>query len=356
MTRRSEKKRSSGFTREERMEAARKGFKDLNARGGAYYMISEDDLKEMDIRKFVPAPGKVYLGILPRTEAPVFYKTIHVHYSVGPSKAAFLCPERMYDQRCPICDYRNELIKNDADKEEFKEFYPSQRVLMWIVDMESKKTIAQGVQLYDAPAGVVKGISEQVVDDRTDEMIVDIVEDPVNIVFKRTGKGFDTKYTGYKLEDRDEEIPDEYYDDIPSMDDILIVPDVKDMEKAIGTVSEEKDSEEEEEEKPRKRKARSRDESEEDEDEKPSRSRRQRKVEPEPEEEDLDDDDVPFEEPEEAEDLEEDEDTPPRRSRRKAKEVDSFDDILEPEEEDEEEEVKTKRDKVKRNLRGRRSR
>ena len=31
MVRRSEKKRHSGFSREDRMEAARKGFKDLNA-------------------------------------------------------------------------------------------------------------------------------------------------------------------------------------------------------------------------------------------------------------------------------------------------------------------------------------
>jgi len=223
------------FTREERLKAQKEAFEKSSKRGGSlYYLPDEQTLQDQyDVKYFKPKAGSIYLGILPRVEEAAFYKEVWVHYTVGPNKNSFLCPERMNNEKCPVCDYRRTLEKDGEDDEVLRDYRPSKRNLFWITNMKDKRTLAEGPMLYDAATGIILGIAGIVVNDRTGEILYDVVEDNINIVFKRIGEGFNTKYGGFKTEDRELKIPDDYYD-LPSIDELLIKPDINEMSKAVG--------------------------------------------------------------------------------------------------------------------------
>jgi len=223
-----------GFSREERMQAFHKKAVDQQKRGGLFYLRDEEELEGMNIRKFVPKEGSVFISILPRVDDPCFFQEIFVHYDVGPNRYAFLCPQKMYGERCPVCEYREQLIKDGADKEEFKEFYPGRRNLMFIVDKKDKRTVSEGVQLYDAPPGIIAEIDALITDKRTNEVTIDIIEDGYEVCYKRIGKNIGTKYKSFTLEKSELAIPVEYYDDVVPIEDVLIEPDIDEMEKAMG--------------------------------------------------------------------------------------------------------------------------
>ena len=225
------------YDKKERVNALGDAYDNIG-KGGLYYMIDDTECKDFGFNKFVPKPGNVFLAILPRPDSATFFKQIYVHYDVGPNHYAFLCPNKMYDEVCPVCDRRKEVSDRGEPDEVVKLYSWSSRVLMWIVNVENKRAVQEGVYLYDAPLGVLKGIAGQTKDTRTGEIIdiSDPVED-LELQFKRVGKDMHTKYDSYKTERRGAEIPDIYYDDPIDMVDVLIQPDVEAMEKALGISS-----------------------------------------------------------------------------------------------------------------------
>ena len=223
--------------KKERINALEDAYNNIG-KGGLYYMIDDTLCKEFGFNKFVPKPGNVFLAILPRPDSPAFFEQIYVHYDVGPNHYAFLCPNKMYDERCPVCERRKELSDKGEPDEVVKLYSWSSRVFMWVVNIENARSVGEGVYLYDAPLGVLKGIAGQTKDTRTGEIIdiSDPVED-LELQFTRVGKDMHTKYNAYKTQRRGAEIPDAYYDDPIDMIDILIPPDIEAMEKALGIAS-----------------------------------------------------------------------------------------------------------------------
>lgn len=247
------------MTRKDKKAALKKAFDKLQKGGGVFYIKDE---KETGIKRFIAKEGTNYLNILERPDSDVFYEEIYVHYDVGPNHYAFLCPAKMGDEYCPVCSFRQELENEGESDDILREFWPSRRFIMFIVDAENKRSIRDGVQVYDCPKTVVDNIAAITLDERTGEVID--ISDPgerLTLVFKRIGTKINTDYKGFKIEEWNDDMPAELLDDVPEMNEVLIQPDIALMKKAMNMddspdVAEEiEDIEEEKPRKTRRRKA-----------------------------------------------------------------------------------------------------
>jgi len=227
--------RGKGWSDDERKKALKEAYSNTESGAfGDWYLLSDDELSEMGLGRYVPSGGDCFVAILPRTEDPVFFKEIFVHYDMGVDKSAYLCPNKMFHKNCPICNYAKELENAGEDREVVRQYWPVRRFLFWVVDVESEETIDKGVCIYDAPKAILDGIKGVTTDKRTGE-IIDI-SDPVehlNLVFTRQGKGIATRYVEFGTEERKFDFPESFYD-LPPMDDILVEPDVEKMNACLG--------------------------------------------------------------------------------------------------------------------------
>ena len=226
------------FTREDRLKAQEESFKKTAKKGGGAFILPDEETLEdtYGITYFKPKGGTTsYLAILPRIDSPTFYYEVFVHY-IESTKSSFLCPEMMSGEKCPVCNYRRQLEKENEDKDIINSFRPRKRDLMLIVNMKDKRTMKEGVKLFDAAPSIINGIAGQVVNDRTGEILYDVTEDPVNIVFKRTGEKLNTDYGAFKIEEREWDVPEEFYENLPALDDLIVQPDIEAMKKAVGNI------------------------------------------------------------------------------------------------------------------------
>ena len=243
------RKTARKFSKDERRKAVAKGFADRDKRSGNWYLVDESEFKKLGIKKYEAKSGSTsYITILPRTDAPEFFMEIYVHYSMGPNNDAFLCVNRMYGDKCPVCDFGRKLHDEGEDKEVTKDYFPAKRYLLWVVDSKDVGSIAEGIQLYEAPKTVFDGIAELSTDDRTGEITdVSDPEEKVTFVFKRMGKGrTGTSYIGFKLEEWQDDVPEKYYENLPNMEELLVKPDIETIKKAMGIDVREEDGENEE--------------------------------------------------------------------------------------------------------------
>jgi len=227
------------FTKEERRNALMKGFANRDKRGGVRFTVDESELTKLGVKKFEnKSGGTSYITIIPRTDAPEYYQEIFVHYNVGVNKDAYLCPNRMYGESCPVCEFGRKLHDEGEPVEVTKEYFPRKHAVMWVVDSEDKHAISDGVQLFVAPKTIFDAIADLSTDGRTGATIdISDPEERITFAFRKTGTGLTTKYSGFVFEDWQNEIPPEYYEDLPCMDDILVKPDVSALNKAVGNIN-----------------------------------------------------------------------------------------------------------------------
>ena len=75
-----------------------------------------------------------------------YQRTVWVHYSVGAEEKSYICLKTA-KKRCPICEHRAELMKQDKpDEELLKALKPREREIFNVYDQEDPD---KGVQLWD---------------------------------------------------------------------------------------------------------------------------------------------------------------------------------------------------------------
>lgn len=162
----------------------------------------------------------------------VYYLDLHVHTNVGPENKRVVCPLRNYGKKCPICEHRDELLKDANSKEERREVYkaknPKRRAIYFIrasQDGGTNEEYNKGVQIADLPFAWSEGEFQKVatlprggglipyaMDDKTGREIMFSV--------KKVGEGF-YQVDGHKLLERDYEITDEELDSTFALDEII---------------------------------------------------------------------------------------------------------------------------------------
>jgi hypothetical protein len=68
------------------------------------------------------------------------------HFGIGPNQGSYVCNAKTYNTKCPVCEYRANLMKKGGDEEHIKSLIPKERQLWNVVDHRDE---AKGVQLWD---------------------------------------------------------------------------------------------------------------------------------------------------------------------------------------------------------------
>ena len=264
-----------------------------------------------------------------REGEPQYVLDIWVHRGVGALDQSFVCPSKNFKQRCPICEKQLQMRKSgDFTDDEVKALSAKRRTMYNVICWDSKEEIRKGVQIFEISHFFFeKHLAELCKRPKGGGFVV--FSDPdsgKSISFKKKSKGQNMEFLGHRFEDRDEdtEITDEMLADALCLDELIHIPTVKELQKAVadGFAATE----------------------DEDEDDSP-RKKRGRKKEEEEEPEDEDEDDYDYDEDDDDDD--DDEDEAPKKKKGKTtpkkKPVDDDDD----DDEDDEDEVPAKKGKKK---------
>lgn len=160
------------------------------------------------VKTFKVNDGDNTIRILPPTwDNPTHYgMDIHVHYGIGPDRQSYLCPHKMKDEPCPICEERAKAVR-DGDEAYAKELNATKRVLVYIVDRDAEK---EGVQAWAMPNTLDRDMVKVSVDKRSGEVLpLDHPEEGFDVMFEKKGAQMRTEYLGVQLARRASELGDD---------------------------------------------------------------------------------------------------------------------------------------------------
>jgi hypothetical protein len=75
-----------------------------------------------------------------------YERTYFAHVGVGPNNDMIVCPNKTFNKRCPICDYRNQIGKDPKNGDAAKALKPKERQLFLIRDRLDRN---KGIQLWE---------------------------------------------------------------------------------------------------------------------------------------------------------------------------------------------------------------
>jgi hypothetical protein len=254
--------------------------------------------KGVKIQKWVPKDGDHIVNIIPyiagencpnQTEGYATHVLdIWVHQRVGPSSSSHICLAKNFKKPCPLCDLQREMRKDGGfSEEDIKALQPKRRTLYNLVVLDSVDEERKGIQVWEVSFHFMEKHLAQLAKNPKGGGFVPF-QDPdtgKSVVWTIEGKGgYNKEYVGHRFVDRDSEVTDEQLEEAHTLDEIIHIPDYKELQKVAETVrgsveNEDDDQNEEPEEPKRKVKGKA-------------------KAEPEPEEEDLGEEEEPWEEEE----------------------------------------------------------
>ena len=245
--------------RDARRNAARKDRDEKESGGGFMqrpgYTVKDEVLDDLGVSEYRTAAGedgeeklhKVHLLPANADDPDLVALKLYVHYDIGPDGAAFLCPRWMKkyladldietpkefgDGACPACEEHDRKLthykqvkdkvgqeERDALWAELKALHPyggsylnpqPKRMLAWVVDATSDDTMDEGVKFWLMPTSVYhEGVTDLMFDedevgDDGEPVFVDILDPDKGhmFLFKRKGKGMNTKYGSYRIKKR----------------------------------------------------------------------------------------------------------------------------------------------------------
>ena len=350
------KKSSSRSIFSELDEATKKSYESRDS-----YGESADYFKKgTKIKKWNPKDGEHMIDIIPFIAGkhhptiaegkPAYVLDIWVHRNVGSDSGAYVCPQKNYKQRCPICEYQRVMRKEGSyTDDEIKELNAKRRVMYNVLSYDSQEDIQKGVQIFEVSHFFMEKHLAELAKKPKSGGFIPFAHPELgkSISWKINTKGQYGEWFGHKFVDREDEITDETLEEAQVLDELIHIPTTKELEKVVKAAFAEREEDEEE--------GDDEEEIEEDDDE---------EVE-EDEEEDGDEDD-------EDEDEEEEEEVKPSKKKKKAapakkeksskkkkpvveddddeedeEEVGGFEDFYDDDDEEEEEEVKPVKKKKK---------
>jgi hypothetical protein len=165
-----------------------------NQQGGNFEGFVLDEYKT-----FVPKNGDNAVRILPRDAsegADHYGEDVWVHYNIGPDKATIICPQKMANESCPVCEQRQRAERR-GDEEAVKELRVVRRVLAWVID---KKNEDNGPLIWGMPWTVDRDIAKACRDRETGAFyFIDDPEEGYDVYFDRSGNPPQIDYTAFQL-------------------------------------------------------------------------------------------------------------------------------------------------------------
>lgn len=202
-----------------------------------------------DFKRYSVSDGDNVIRILPPTweDAEHFGLDLYVHYGIGPDNSAFLCPKRMRNEECPICEASQE-ADADGDEDLARRLAPSHRVLYWLIDRDKEK---EGPMLWAAPyRSIDKELAARMVDKRTGEVLnIDDPDEGYDVSYTKTGKAERTRYEGVQIDRHSSDLgrnADEWLEYITEhpLPDLLNFVDTDQIEEVFSAGSSKRDHKE----------------------------------------------------------------------------------------------------------------
>ena len=153
-----------------------------------------------------------------------YKRPFRVHRNVGSSNESSVCLSSI-GKKCPICEYRAELIKKGADKEETDALRPSLRNLYVVVPLESKK-YDEVPHVWDISQFLFQNLlNEELEEDPNNEVFPDLKEGltlQVRFTSKTIGKSqpfADADRIDFR--ERESQYDEKIMEVVPALDDML---------------------------------------------------------------------------------------------------------------------------------------
>lgn len=168
-----------------------------------------------------------------------------VHRNVGASNDTVVCPSSI-KQRCPICEHRAKRIKAQAPQEETRPLKPSERNLFVVVPLDDRKLKDQ-ICVFD--------ISKYLF---TDLLLKEAKENPEYKNFADLEEGYSVKIrfesqtignsqpfaeaSRIDFIERDQQYEESILDDVPHLDDMLIILSYEELQAKFFEMEQEEDA------------------------------------------------------------------------------------------------------------------
>ncbi len=159
------------------------------------------------------------LPVHPDDNINFYGMTVHIHTNVGVNGDQYLCPKKMLNKPCPICEQQAQLWDTEPDMA--KDLYPQSRYLVWVVDL-SVEPNKQRTQIWSCPRTAMDDILGVSYKKSTDE-IVNLSKEGYALYFDREKKGNTTFsiYKNFQLDDKPSPVKEEWMDGIKSFSEII---------------------------------------------------------------------------------------------------------------------------------------
>lgn len=190
-----------------------------------------------------PTSGKILIDILPyritdknhpdksekndlAREGDLWYKRPYkVHRNIGSSQDSYVCPTSI-GKPCPICEYRAARKMDNADKEELRALNAAKRNLYFVVPL-GIKDFEEKPHIWDVSQFLFQ---DKLIEELEENPEADIFPDPVNGKSLRIrftegsiGKNKFGEVSRIDFEDREQGYDKDVADDLPSLDELLII-------------------------------------------------------------------------------------------------------------------------------------
>lgn len=217
--------------------------------------------KGVKIKKFFPKAGEHLLDIIPFIAGknhptisegkPAYVLDIWVHRNVGSDGGSYVCLQKNYKQRCPICEHQRLMRKEGSyTDDEIKALDAKRRVVYNVVCYDSQEEISKGVQVFETSHFFMEKHLAELAKRPKGGGFVPFAhpEEGKSISWTISKKGQYGEWFGHKFIDRDEDITDETLEEAHVLDEIIHIPSIKELEKIVKTAFIPNEDEEEEDE------------------------------------------------------------------------------------------------------------
>lgn len=171
---------------------------------------------------------------------------IFVHFGIGVTESAYICPARMGLGKCPICEHQAELKKiKNYDEDYVKSLNAKRRVVYNVLVYDTPKDEDAGMMIWEASHHLAEKNIMAIARNKRSGGFVKWASPDVGktIEFTREGKNIGTKYTGFVFSDREDSngdimpITDEQLDEAIAIDQYLDILSYEELAEVLGDTS-----------------------------------------------------------------------------------------------------------------------
>ena len=199
------------------------------------------------ISMFAPEPGgKCHLDFMPYiVSSPkhpdgievgeIWYKRpFKAHRNIGVEKDSVICLTSI-GKKCPVCEYRAQMIKDGRDKTETDALKPSARNLYVVIPKKNKK-LEEKPHLFDISQAMFQNLlAEELEENESNEVFPDL-EQGYTLKIRWDSKTIGgskpfAEASRIDFEDRDDPYSEDIMEDIPDLDAVLNIMTYQALEK-----------------------------------------------------------------------------------------------------------------------------